>query len=68
MDYKNTVFLPKTDFPMKAGLAKREPEFLDYWGKINLYAKLREKSKDQKSLFCTLGLPMPMATFILVMR
>ena len=42
MDYKNTVFLPKTDFPMKAGLAKREPEFLDHWDKINLYAQLRE--------------------------
>lgn len=57
MDYKNTVFLPKTDFPMKAGLAKREPEFLDHWDKINLYAKLREKSKNQKKFILHFGPP-----------
>lgn len=57
MDYKNTVFLPKTDFPMKAGLAKREPEFLDHWAKLNLYAKLREKSAGQKKFILHFGPP-----------
>ncbi|GGO92741.1 isoleucine--tRNA ligase [Stakelama pacifica] len=41
-DYRDTVFLPKTDFPMKAGLAQKEPAILDRWARINLYQKLRE--------------------------
>jgi len=41
-DYKDTVFLPKTDFPMKAGLAQKEPAILAHWQKIGLYEKLRE--------------------------
>jgi isoleucyl-tRNA synthetase len=41
-DYKDTVFLPKTDFPMKAGLAQKEPAILARWQKIGLYEKLRE--------------------------
>ena len=40
-DYKDTVFLPKTDFPMKAGLANKEPGILERWEKIDLYGKLR---------------------------
>ncbi|NQV56461.1 MAG: hypothetical protein HQ503_11435, partial [Rhodospirillales bacterium] len=45
VDYKSTVYLPKTDFPMKGGLAKREPELLERWEKLGLYRKLREQSK-----------------------
>jgi isoleucyl-tRNA synthetase len=41
-DYKDTVFLPKTDFPMKAGLANKEPAILERWQKIGLYERLRE--------------------------
>ncbi|WP_417613205.1 isoleucine--tRNA ligase [Parasphingorhabdus sp.] len=41
-DYKDTVFLPKTDFPMKAGLAQKEPAILERWQSIGLYEKLRE--------------------------
>jgi isoleucyl-tRNA synthetase len=41
-DYRDTVFLPKTDFPMKAGLASKEPAILERWAKIGLYQKLRE--------------------------
>jgi isoleucyl-tRNA synthetase len=40
-DYRDTVFLPKTDFPMKAGLASKEPATLAHWEKIGLYEKLR---------------------------
>ncbi|NKB60571.1 MAG: isoleucine--tRNA ligase [Alphaproteobacteria bacterium] len=43
-DYKDTVFLPKTDFPMKAGLPKREPELLARWEKIDLWGQLRKQS------------------------
>ncbi|MBV7377881.1 isoleucine--tRNA ligase [Maritimibacter dapengensis] len=42
-DYKHTLNLPKTDFPMRAGLPKREPGWLDRWEKIGIYDRLREK-------------------------
>src|SRR5947199_6607181 len=40
-DYSETLFLPKTDFPMRAGLPQREPEILARWQKLDLYARLR---------------------------
>ena len=43
MDYKNTLNLPKTDFPMRANLAKREPERLAKWQSLGLYQKVRER-------------------------
>ena len=43
LDYKSTLNLPKTDFPMRAGLPKREPEWLERWEKIGVYDRLREK-------------------------
>jgi isoleucyl-tRNA synthetase len=42
-DYRDTVFLPKTDFPMKAGLAAKEPAILERWARMGLYARLREE-------------------------
>ena len=42
-DYRDTVFLPKTDFPMKAGLAAKEPAILDRWARIGVYDRLRER-------------------------
>ena len=42
-DYKDTLNLPKTEFPMRAGLPKREPEWLERWEKIGIYDRLREK-------------------------
>lgn len=57
VDYKNTVFLPKTDFAMKANLAKREPDFLKYWKTIDLYACLRRQSKDRKKFILHFGPP-----------
>ena len=42
-DYKDTLNLPRTDFPMRAGLPKREPDWLARWEKIGVYDKLREK-------------------------
>ncbi|NNM77364.1 isoleucine--tRNA ligase [Sphingomonas sp. ID1715] len=41
-DYRDTVFLPKTDFPMKAGLPQKEPAILARWQEIGLYQRLRE--------------------------
>ncbi len=42
-DYKSTLNLPQTDFPMRAGLPKREPEWLERWERIGIYDRLREK-------------------------
>lgn len=41
-DYRDTVFLPRTDFPMKAGLPQKEPGIEARWREIGLYEKLRE--------------------------
>jgi len=41
-DYKHTLNLPKTDFPMRARLAEREPGTLQFWDGIDLYRRLRE--------------------------
>ncbi|OGT73557.1 MAG: isoleucine--tRNA ligase [Gammaproteobacteria bacterium RIFCSPLOWO2_02_FULL_57_10] len=43
-DYKSTLNLPQTDFPMKASLAQREPEMLARWNAMDLYSRIREKS------------------------
>lgn len=43
-DYRSTVFLPETEFPMRAGLPQREPEWLARWARIGVYDRLREKT------------------------
>jgi len=45
MDYKQTLNLPNTQFPMKANLVKKEPEILKRWEEIKLYHKIREVTK-----------------------
>ncbi|MEL6793066.1 MAG: class I tRNA ligase family protein, partial [Pseudomonadota bacterium] len=42
-DYKDTLALPQTDFPMRAGLPKREPDWLARWEAMDVYGKLRAK-------------------------
>jgi len=44
-DYKNTVNLPETAFPMRGDLAKREPGWLESWDRMGLYERIREQSK-----------------------
>jgi len=44
-EYKDTLNLPRTDFPMRAGLPKREPQWLARWAEMGVYEKLREKAK-----------------------
>jgi len=44
-DYSKTLFLPKTEFPMRAGLPQREPEILKRWSEIDLYRKLRTSAE-----------------------
>jgi isoleucyl-tRNA synthetase len=45
MDYKSTLNLPKTDFPMKANLPQREPQLLAWWEESRLYARIQEAGK-----------------------
>ncbi|MGY3437464.1 MULTISPECIES: isoleucine--tRNA ligase [unclassified Marinovum] len=47
-EYKDTLNLPKTDFPMRAGLPKREPVWLERWDKIGIYDRLRDKGEGRK--------------------
>jgi isoleucyl-tRNA synthetase len=43
-DYSKTLYLPQTEFPMRAGLPQREPEILKSWDEIGLYDKLRQSA------------------------
>ena len=45
MDYNKTINLPKTDFPMRAGLPAREPGMLERWEKLDLYHELLKKNE-----------------------
>src|SRR5664279_124455 len=55
--YRETVFLPKTDFPMKAGLPQKEPELLKRWADMNLFGKLRTQSKGKEKFVLHDGPP-----------
>lgn len=57
MEYKNTINLPKTDFPMKASLHRKEPEILKQWEEIKLYEKIRESAKNGEKFILHDGPP-----------
>ena len=67
-DYNNTINLPKTEFPMRAGLPKREPGFLENWEKNDLYHELMKKNEASRFSFCTTALRMQTAICIWVMH
>ncbi|WP_230292237.1 isoleucine--tRNA ligase [Croceicoccus sp. Ery5] len=56
-DFKDTVFLPKTDFPMKAGLPAKEPAILARWQEQDIYAQLREARKGRETFVLHDGPP-----------
>lgn len=56
-DWRDTVFLPKTDFPMKAGLAAKEPAILERWAKIGLYQRLRAERQGRERFILHDGPP-----------
>jgi isoleucyl-tRNA synthetase len=56
-DYSETLFLPQTSFPMRAGLPQKEPELLAHWQKIDLYRRLREASKGRNRFILHDGPP-----------
>jgi isoleucyl-tRNA synthetase len=56
-DYSKTLFLPQTEFPMRAGLPQREPEILKLWNSIGLYERLREISRGRRKFVLHDGPP-----------
>ena len=56
-DYKNTLNLPQTDFPMKANLAQREPMILKQWQDLHLYQRLRQQGKGKQKFVLLDGPP-----------
>lgn len=56
-DYKDTLNLPTTEFPMKADLAKREPLILQKWESVSIYEKIRVKNKDKPKFILHDGPP-----------
>jgi isoleucyl-tRNA synthetase len=56
-DYRDTVFLPSTAFPMRGDLPRREPDMLARWARIGLWEKLRAQSKGRKTFLLHDGPP-----------
>ncbi|MDX1738496.1 MAG: class I tRNA ligase family protein, partial [Alphaproteobacteria bacterium] len=57
IDYKDTIALPQTDFPMRAGLPKAEPVMLERWEKQNLWNKQREAGQGREKFVLHDGPP-----------
>jgi isoleucyl-tRNA synthetase len=57
MDYKETLNLPRTNFPMKADLPRREPLFLERWAEMDLYGKIRAQSQGRPKFILHDGPP-----------
>ncbi|MCK5166920.1 MAG: isoleucine--tRNA ligase, partial [Rhodospirillaceae bacterium] len=57
IEYKNTVFLPNTEFPMRGNLPKREPDMLARWQEMDLYARHREQGKGREKFILHDGPP-----------
>jgi len=55
--YDSTLNLPRTEFPMRANLPKKEPEILDYWHKIDVYHKVQEKNAGKPTFILHDGPP-----------
>jgi isoleucyl-tRNA synthetase len=56
-DYRETVFLPRTDFPMRAGLPKQEPKWLKFWEERDVYGQLRTQRADAETFVLHDGPP-----------
>jgi isoleucyl-tRNA synthetase len=57
MDYKSTLNLPKTDFPMKANLPQREPEMLARWAQERLYERIQQSRQGREQYILHDGPP-----------
>jgi hypothetical protein len=62
IDYKTTLNLPDTRFPMRGDLAKREPGWIKEWQQSKVYEAIRAASADGPASCCTTGRRMPTTT------
>ena len=58
-DYKKTLNLPDTTFPMKASLPQNEPKILEKWRETDAYSAMVHASENGNPISCTTGRPMP---------
>lgn len=65
--YRDTVFLPRTSFPMRGGLPKQEPQWLKKWEETGLDARLKQQAEGRPVFTLHDGPRMPMATCTLAM-
>ena len=66
-DYKKSLNLPDTSFPMKANLTQREPEMLRWWEENNIYGTMLELRAAGALFVCTMARPTPTAICISAM-
>lgn len=64
MDYKDTLLMPKTDFPMRGNLPQREPQMQAKWDEMDIYRKVQERTKDRPLFVLHDDRRMRTATFI----
>lgn len=64
MDYKETLLMPKTDFPMRGGLPNKEPQIQEKWDAEDQYHKALEKNKGNETSFYMMAHHMRMVTYI----
>ena len=67
-DYSESLFLPRTDFPMRGGLPKKEPELLARWQEIGLYGVVPRQGGASRNSSSTMAPLTPMATSTSAMR
>lgn len=68
MEYKDTLLMPKTDFPMRGNLPNKEPEWQAKWEEEKLYEKIQEKMLSVRLISYMMDLHMQTAKFIWVTR
>ena len=61
---KDTLNLPKTDFPMRANAVEREPLRQSHWEEKNIYQRMQEKNAEKDSFILHDGPPLPMVMYM----
>ena len=67
-DYRKTLNLPETPFPMRGDLAKREPQWIQRWQETKLYERIRGRAAAGRATSCTTARLMRTATSTSAMR
>ena len=68
IDYSKTLYLPQTDFPMRAGLPEKEPAIVKRWQEMGMYKRCARTRPAARNSCCMTARPTPTATSISGMR